>query len=157
MALAEPRDDRAVLFRIGAQLAAIPIGHVVEIMRTLPIDALADLPRGVLGVSRIRGEVVPVVDGSIVLNGAPGERRAKLILLRAGDRRVALAVDEVEGVHVLSREQRRALPPLLGDGKHAREIAVHDRALVPVLDDVRLVSDEMYRAISAAAGSGARA
>ena len=43
-------------------LAALPLEHVVETMRPLPVEPLGDAPRFILGLSIVRGEPIPVVD-----------------------------------------------------------------------------------------------
>ncbi len=91
-----------VLFRVGACVCAIPVEHVAETMRPLPVERLAGLPPFVLGVSVVRGIPQPVVDAARMLDVAtvaPG----RFVALRVGARGVILAVEAVLGV--------RALPP----------------------------------------------
>ncbi len=147
MAIDRAADERVVLCRIRAQLAAVPLPHVVEVMRPQPIEVLADLPPAVLGISRIRGEAVPVLDGAALVGRDGGGAAQRFVLLRAGTHKIALAVDGVLGVHALSRAERQSLPPVFGEQKHAKELAMHDRELVIVLGETRWISEELYSAI----------
>jgi purine-binding chemotaxis protein CheW len=132
---AEPRgSDRAVVCRVDGWLCALPVGDVVETMRPLPIRRLAAAPPYVAGLAMIRGAAVPVIETAALLrmNGdedggkqrldlrsvpvpipVPGGR-PRFVLVGAGDRAVALMVDEVLGVPALPRASVSALPPLLG-------------------------------------------
>ena len=47
---------------VGARACAIPLDHVAETMRPLPIEPVAGTPGFVRGVSVIRGAPTPVVD-----------------------------------------------------------------------------------------------
>jgi purine-binding chemotaxis protein CheW len=96
----------------GAVSCAIPLEHVVETMRPLPIEAVAGLPSFVLGVSVIRGVPTPVVDLAALLEGASGAP-GRFVTLRLGDRSAALAVLGVAGVRSLDPGQLSSLPPLL--------------------------------------------
>jgi purine-binding chemotaxis protein CheW len=125
----------SLLFRAGAHLCALPLAHVVETMRPLPIEPIAGGPRFVRGLAIVRGAPVPVVDLACLLNeglsareearsgeegGAPA---ARFVVLRVAGRSVALVVDGVVGVRALSAEALRELPPLLREARDTRESA----------------------------------
>ena len=80
---------RFLVCRCGAQACALPIEHVVETSRPLPIRDLAGTPEYVLGVSMLRGEPVPVVDGGRLM-GSGGSPVGRFVSLRVESRRVAL-------------------------------------------------------------------
>ena len=104
----------ALVVTAGSFICAIPVEHVVEAMRPLPTELLAGSPRFIRGVSVIRGVPVPVVDLSVLLTNADaGDACERLVLLRVGDRFVALAVGRVVGLRHLDHSQQRELPPLL--------------------------------------------
>jgi len=104
----------SLVCRIGEHLCAIPLEHVVETLRTLPIEPVAGAPDFVLGVTILRGGPVPVVDPARLLGGAAAAA-GRLVSLRVSERRVALAVDAVVGVHDLCSSAPSELPPLLRD------------------------------------------
>lgn len=95
---------RAVLARIGGRSIAIPVEHVVETMRPLPIiplpaeDNISDYE---IGYSRIRGEDCRVFDGSRLF-AAAAVPATRFLIIRDGERRVALQVDAVLGVQALA-------------------------------------------------------
>ena len=80
-------------------------------MRPLPIAEVANTPGFVRGLSIIRGAPTPVVLLASLWPGAGG-RPTRFVIVRVGERRVALAVDSVLGVIDLDPATLHALPPL---------------------------------------------
>jgi purine-binding chemotaxis protein CheW len=131
----------AVICRVGDSLFAVPLAHVIETMRPQPIAALATPLSCVLGLSVIRGVPRPVVDAAALLGAGNGARFTRFVAIRAGDRQVMLAVEEVLGVRELTAATLGALPPLL-DSAPTRSIAavgVLDAELVVVLQSTRVL------------------
>jgi purine-binding chemotaxis protein CheW len=105
--------SKALIVGLESCLCAVPLTHVIETMRPLPVEPISGVPSFVKGISIIRGIPTPVVDLGAVL-GSPGERAERFVTLRVGDRQVALAVNAVLGVRDLATLTTiRELPPLL--------------------------------------------
>jgi purine-binding chemotaxis protein CheW len=134
----------AIVARAASRLCAIPLEHAVEIMRVLPIEPVADAPPFVTGLAIIRGAPVPVVDLAALLGGA-GEA-TRLILLRVGDRRVAVAVAAVIGVQRLDHQLLAETPPLLQVARAdlIESVGVLDAQLLVVLRASRLVPEDAW-------------
>src|ERR1700733_14675484 len=98
----------SLLFRVRARLCALPLAHVVETMRPLPVEAMAGAPRCVRGLAIIRGAPIPVVDvaellgeGSVQTDtGTRSQPAARFVAVKVADRGIALAVDGVLGVRL---------------------------------------------------------
>ncbi len=108
-------------FVVGSVTYAVPIGEVREIANPQPVVPLPHAPSTVIGVADHRGQVIPVVDLRIRF-GAPGggdPRKVKWILVRVGDRTLALVVDRVTEVFGTTGEGLRE-PPHLGGGEADR-------------------------------------
>lgn len=103
-----------LMVRTGAHTCALPLSGVMEIMRPLPVEPLAGAPPMVRGLSVIRGEPVPVLDLATML-GENGGSCTRFVTVRAGVRRVALAVELVLGVREFAPSVLHAMPPLLGE------------------------------------------
>jgi purine-binding chemotaxis protein CheW len=131
-----------LLCRAGSSFYALPLGQVVEVMRILPIDALAGAPLYVLGLSIIRGTPTPVVDTALLCSGctAPSHR---LVTVRAGTRMIALAVDRVLGVQSIKTGE--PLPPLLREAASDMVSAIGrvDAELLLFLSTARIVPEEL--------------
>jgi purine-binding chemotaxis protein CheW len=134
-----------LMCRIDDRFLAVPLIHVVETMRPLPLRPVPDVPPFVLGVSVIRGTVVPVLDVGSVL-GAPVGRVSRLVTITLEDRLVALAVESVMGIRTLDDTTLIDIPPLLGalDRAVLSAIGTLDSGLLLVLGATRLLSDEIW-------------
>ncbi len=129
---------RTLLSRVGRRLCAVPIEHVSEVLRPLPIAPLAQLQPFVLGAAVIRGEAVPVIDAGQLL-GEPLAAPARFISLKLGARGAALAVGEVLGLREL--DELRPLAPLLSTDQVAA-LEPLDRELLVVLNAARLLPED---------------
>ncbi len=143
--------DLFLVFDVGELRAAIPLEHVSETMRRLPAEPLANMPPFVFGVSIIRGVPTPVLDGSALLSGATGQIGGRLIVLKLGDRRAALAVSSVVGIRRLPRETRGDMPPLLRSGGAGvvQTLGALDDKLSLVLNTVHMIPDDVWDAVDA--------
>lgn len=141
-------DDRihhtSLVCRVHTRLCALPLINVLETLRPLPIEPLVDAPPHVLGLARIRGQSLPVLDLAALL-GMDGVRPARFVTIVVGRRRAALAVGEVLGLRELPPEQAEALPQLLKEGRNEpiQAIARLDAELLMVLNGARLLPDEL--------------
>ncbi|MES2640781.1 MAG: CheW domain-containing protein [Myxococcota bacterium] len=131
--------------RVRAWRVALPVADVVEQMRPLPVEQVRGTPAYVLGMSRVRGAPMPVMDLGRFLAGTPGpvpeSLTARWVTVRAGERRIALAVDAVEGVRTVDAEHLGTLAPLLRDADTAAVAAlgVLDASLLVLLHAARLL------------------
>jgi purine-binding chemotaxis protein CheW len=134
----------SLLLRIAGRLCALPLAHVIETMRPLPVEPVAGAPRGVQGVSIVRGRAVPVVDAARLFD-RPSGMPTRFVTLRAGDRVAALAVDEVLGVRVLAAASLDALPALLSAAaaESVSAIGTLDAELLLILDAARMIPEEV--------------
>ena len=141
--------DMSLICRVQRRLCALPLRHVTETMRPLPIEVVAGAPHFVLGLAMIRGAPVPVVDVARLLGEADAPS-GRWIALTAGSRRVALAVCEVLGVRPLPASARHALPPLLQDAGRdlVSELGRLDEALLLVLHGGHLLSEDDWTSLS---------
>jgi purine-binding chemotaxis protein CheW len=114
--------------------------HVREVMRPCALDRLERAPAYVLGLGLIRGEMVPALDAAMLLSGSPAVG-TRFVVLRVGERRVALSVSEVLGVRALDEAELGELPPLVSSAADmVRAMAVLDGKLVEVLESARLLA-----------------
>lgn len=152
---AGPAGSLVVLCRVKERMCGVPLEHVAETMRPLPVEVVAGMPTFLRGVSIIRGKPVPVIDAAALLSdGQPDGVPGRLVTINLGARQVALAVDEVRGVRrvpVLAD-----LPPLLAEaGKDALEaMSVLDDDLLLILRGARLLPAAVWASLDAARAAG---
>jgi purine-binding chemotaxis protein CheW len=145
--------------RVGSVACGFPIAHVVETTRPLPVEPIGAGGAGDLalvdGLAMIRGEPVPVVDARRLL-GVAGAAATRFVVVRAADRRVALAVDAVLDVRRIDTAALPGLPPLLGGARRdlVTAIGALDAELLVVLDSARVLPEDSWRALAACGGRG---
>lgn len=129
--------------RTRMRACALPIEHVGEIMRPLPIERLPGMPAYVLGMALIRGVATPVLDLSGLFDQTES-RIERFVTIKVAGRPLALAVTRVDGVVAVARQTLAALPSLMRDlnADVIDAIGVKDAALLLVLDGARLLPDE---------------
>lgn len=142
-------EGMVLLCRARTRLCAIPLEHLAETMRPLPLTTLAAGPPFVLGVSLIRGKAVPVVDLGALLGASEPSGARRFVTLKTGERRVALAVEGVVSLRELPAGSMGDLPPLLGEdaGGAAAAIGALDGELLVVLRTARLVPEAVWQAL----------
>src|SRR5438105_5319019 len=139
---------KALIIELRSRVCAIPLIYVIETMRPLPIEGLADVPSFVKGVAIVRGIPTPVLDLGALL-GAASVNPERFVTVRAGKRQVALAVGAVLGVYEIESAALLELPPLLqGASKDVLEmIGRLDEQVLMVLRSAWALSDEVWQAL----------
>ena len=107
-----PREYLA--FRLGNEEYGIDILKVQEIRGYEPTTKLASVPPFILGLSNLRGAIVPIIDLRIKFNlgEAKYDHLTVTIILNIGERIVGIVVDSVSDVTALLPEQIRPAPSM---------------------------------------------
>lgn len=146
-----------LLCHVDASYLALPIAHVIEVCRPLPIARLPDAPRWVLGACVLRGKAAPVIDARSLLDESAArasEPAGRWVALRVAERRVVLAVDAVLGARALPAGAGGDVPPLLAAADSLTALGTLDSKLLVVLSEARLLAhDALSGAGSHALGS----
>jgi purine-binding chemotaxis protein CheW len=104
---------KVLIVALKSCVCAVPLMHVIETMRLLPVEPISGVPSFVQGIAIIRGIPTPVVDLGAIL-GMPNESEKRFVTLRIGEKQVALSVNAVLGVRDLDTiVVVRELPTLL--------------------------------------------
>lgn len=135
-----------LICRSRLRLCALPLQYVRETMRALPLEHVSNMPPFVLGVSVIRGQVVPVVDLACLIGVDGAEPGARYVTLALGERQVALAVTEVIGVRSLAASILSDVPPLLdvAEAGMLTALTTLDAELLLVLQATHLIPDLLW-------------
>jgi chemotaxis signal transduction protein len=127
-----------LLVRAGSRRIGLALADVVEVLEDGPVYPVPAQEPAVRGVTRARGEIMPLVHLQALLDGAacPERRGAATILVMVDGRALCLEVDDAE--EVLS-EPGHPVPP--GTTlPFAAAVARRPEGLVPLLDLTALVS-----------------
>ena len=145
------RTKKALVVGLDTCVCAVPLTHVIETMRPLPVEPISGVPSFVRGISIIRGIATPVIDlGALV--GTPGEQVERFVTLRVGDKQVALCVNAVLGIRDLSAVlAMQELPPLLQRASEdvIETIGTLDERVLMVLREGWELPDEVWQALTA--------
>jgi purine-binding chemotaxis protein CheW len=141
----------ALICRVRCRFCALPLPHVSETMRPLPVEPLTRPLPFVNGIAIIRGAPVPVIDPGSLLGTDEAPRPTRFVTLAVDGRHLALAVEGVVGIRDLPAADLEALSPLLRDvgTEFISAVGVLDAALLIVLRSTRILSDATWNALAA--------
>jgi purine-binding chemotaxis protein CheW len=129
--------QQLVVFSLGSEEYALPIGSVHEIIRyTEPrtVASDADWIRGVIG---LRGKIIPIFDLAARMElEKVGSEPGKIVIVESGTGQVGVMVDEVEEVLTVSSEQLEDVPSAASEAIEA--IAKIEDRLVILLNPAGL-------------------
>jgi purine-binding chemotaxis protein CheW len=132
----EPELLRELLtFRLADSPYAIPVERVREIVRLREITPMPRVPRAVLGVIALRGEIVQVVDLRMRLGLSTAEpgRASRVIVLHGDDDRVTgVLVDAVQEVLRVMEDAIR--PASAGENAAVSELVTRGEEFVSIID-----------------------
>ena len=87
-----------LLFRVGGERFATPLADVEEAVDLPALHTLPESPSNMLGIFELRGELIAVFSPAGPLGARNAGTLAAAFVIRAGEHRVALAVDELDDV-----------------------------------------------------------
>jgi purine-binding chemotaxis protein CheW len=109
--MSEQSDRQLVVFSLGEEEYAFPIGQVHEIIRRTEPRSVASPDPWVRGIISLRGRIVPVHDLTVRLGvtGGAGEDW-KIVILEVDGEVAGVIVDDVEEVLTVQAAQIEAVP-----------------------------------------------
>ena len=141
--------QQLVVFSLGSEEYALPIGSVHEIIRyTEPrtVASDADWIRGVIG---LRGKIIPIFDPASRMElDKVGSEPGKIVIVESGTGQVGVMVDEVEEVLTVSSDQLEDVPSAASDAIEA--IAKIEDRLVILLNPAGLFAGSAAEDLAAA-------
>ncbi|HET9809075.1 MAG TPA: chemotaxis protein CheW, partial [Candidatus Limnocylindria bacterium] len=99
-----------LVFRVGAERFAIDLGAVEEAIELPSVHHLPEMPEHLLGVFELRGRLVPIYSPQRVLRVALTHDAAAVLVLRSQEKRLGLAVDDVDDVLTIDGAAVRRAP-----------------------------------------------
>lgn len=107
------RIETWVTFDLGGETYALPVSHVLEILRVTGITRVPHAPRVIRGVTNMRGKVLPVVDlrTRLGLESAETTAQSRILVVSSRGRLLGLLVDAVQQVERIDLQTVQAPPP----------------------------------------------
>jgi purine-binding chemotaxis protein CheW len=148
--MSELTSQQLVVFSLGSEEYALPIGSVHEIIRYTEPRTVASEAAWIRGVIGLRGKIIPIFDlASRMELENVGSEPGKIVIVEAGTGQVGIMVDEVEEVLTVSSERLEDVPSAGSDSIEA--IAKIDDRLVILLNPEGLFARSGADEIAAAA------
>lgn len=101
---------RMLVFRVGDERFALPLAAVNEVIDMPAVQQLPDASERVLGIATLRGELVTVFDPRPLLQAGTSDTHEMALLFAVGDRRAALAIDDVFDPVLIETDDVRPAP-----------------------------------------------
>ena len=138
-------DERQlVVFELGAELYAVDIARVHEIIRLQSITRVPRSPAYVEGVINLRGKVIPVMDlrRRFGLPVAEHTRASRIVVVEIGEQVVGIIVDAVSEVLRVTASLIEPPSPVVAgvDSEYLEAIARLPERLLILLDLDRLLA-----------------
>lgn len=92
--------EKVVVFQCGNEDYAVPVEHVVSIEKLEHVNSIPHLPNYLIGLMKIRGELVPIIDFEQILYHRSGENaeNARIITMHTQDMSIGLLVKEAKEI-----------------------------------------------------------
>ncbi len=118
---AAAKEIELLAFRLGSEDYVVMVEQVREVLRLWYITPVPNASPSVLGVTSLRGKVLPVVDLGRRLGLAPSvqDERCRIIVVAVGDEETGLLVDRVMGVRRVPPDAVRPAPETIEQGAGA--------------------------------------
>ncbi|KGR78364.1 chemotaxis protein CheW [Ureibacillus manganicus] len=98
--------EKSIVFQSRTEEYAVPVEQVVSIEKMEKITPVPHLPHYLLGFTRIRGELIPVLDFGIILYNTPSpSSTSKLIVLNTEVVNYGLVVEEAKEILNFSEKE----------------------------------------------------
>ena len=146
--------ERLLVFRVGTERFGVALAAVSEIIDSPVVRRLPDAAPSLLGVATVRGELVPLYDGRVVLeveSASDVETTGAALLFTIEARRIALAIDDVFDPVLVEEQDLRPMPGAGTADVMIRGLVRRGGDLVAVLDAAVLL-DTMLAATSGTGG-----
>ena len=147
--MSDTTSQQLVVFSLGSEEYALPIGSVHEIIRFTEPRTVASDAAWIRGVIGLRGKIIPIFDLAARMElKIAGSEAGKIVIVESGTGQVGIMVDEVEEVLTVSSDQLEDVPSANRDSIEA--IAKIEDRLVILLNPEGLFARSSAEEIAAA-------
>src|ERR1044072_3514914 len=98
--MSDTTSQQLVVFSLGAEEYALPIGSVHEIIRYTEPRSVASDAKWIRGVIGLRGKIIPIFDlaARMGVETGAGSEPGKIVIVETGASQVGVIVDQVDEV-----------------------------------------------------------
>jgi len=104
-------NEKVVVFQCGNEDYAVSIEHVVSIEKLEHVNPIPHLPNYLIGLMKIRGELVPIIDFEQILYNRSGvdHDQARVVTMHTEDLTVGLLVKEAKEILDIDEENLKQI------------------------------------------------
>lgn len=134
----------SLVMTVGANLYAVPVAAVHEVLPALPIETVPRCPAFIRGVVLVRGVLIPVLDAAERLGIAGHQRPLEppIVCLRSAGRVLGLEVDDAQDLIELDCSIHLAASEAGGTQGFFAGVAAWKGELIRLLDPDKLLAPE---------------
>ncbi|MFJ8064064.1 chemotaxis protein CheW [Psychrobacillus sp. NPDC096426] len=103
--------EKVVVFQCGDEDYAVPIEHVVSIEKLEQVNPIPHLPNYLIGLMKIRGELVPIIDFEEILYHRSGVKfeNARVVTMHTQDMSIGILVKEAKEILDIASEDLKQI------------------------------------------------
>lgn len=141
-------------FGISGHLYAVNLLQIREVRSVARLTHVAHAPRYILGVTSIRGEIIPVLDLRVRFGLPqlvdPGDK-SLVMVSEIGERRIGIRVDSVHDVIALAESSVQPIPrsTMAIDVRYLRGMVQHEGQVVLLVDLGKILDPQELHAVQA--------
>lgn len=139
-------ENQIVVFELASELYGVSIASIESIIKMQPITKIPHSPECVVGVTNLRGKVLPVVDlrKRFGLVARDADKKSRIIVSNLNGLETGMVVDEVSEVLTVPDQAVEPAPALTStlDSRFITGIAKVDQRLIILLDLGKVLSVE---------------
>ena len=149
--MSDTTSKQLVVFSLGAEEYALPIGSVHEIIRYTEPRSVASDAQWIRGVIGLRGKIIPIFDlaARMGVGMATDSEPGKIVIVETGSSQVGVMVDQVDEVLTVETSQLEDVPTASRESIEA--IAKIGDRLVVLLNAEGLFAEEPAEELAAPA------
>lgn len=129
-----------LLFRVGQETFGAELGAVEEAVEVPSLHGLPEMQIGMLGMFDLRGRLLPVFSAAGALGVPLTPGATATLVIRAGDRRIGVAVDDVDDVIEADCSRLRPVPGAPDQDGVFLAVLQRGTALASIIDAPALVA-----------------
>ncbi|GGA29144.1 MULTISPECIES: chemotaxis protein CheW [Psychrobacillus] len=103
--------EKVVVFQCGNEEYAVPIEHVVSIEKLEQVNPIPHLPNYLIGLMKIRGELMPIIDFEEILYHRSGVNfeNARVVTMHTQDMSLGILVKEAKEILDIATEDLKQI------------------------------------------------
>jgi purine-binding chemotaxis protein CheW len=134
--------NKTVVFHAGSEEYALPILNVISIEKLEGVTAIPKMPSFIMGISKVRGDLIPVIDLEKVLydRDIEADDKTRIIVLKTEEISVGVLVKDAKEIIEIPPENLKQ-PGLIAyqKTKFISGIAAFDKRMIMVINPETLI------------------